>query len=164
MPKRSEASWLELTHLVAAFEACQAGFRRSADADARAQAEALESGLAPAQAALDAGPGGVWPAGLLAGMREGARELPMLLTGLPRNERRAVAIEVERAGGRWLTELLFGAKTRIPKILARGRLRDEDEYRMVRAYVDTIEGDDPAPPELAQLWMLLDSFTGSNSD
>jgi len=164
MPKRSEASWLELTHLVAAFEALLAGFRQSADASARARAEALEFGLAPSRTALAAGPAGKWPAALLVGVREGARELPMLLASLPPTERRAVAIEVEQAGGRWLTDLILGAKTRIPKILARGRLRNEDEYRMVRAYVDTIEGEVPAPPELAQLWTLLDSFAIADTD
>jgi len=139
VPKRSEAVWQEVQHLVAAFHALVNAYRRSTDSRALDLVPSLEAGAAPHEAAVAAGRDGDWPAGLRLGLRQGAREILHLLTSLPLDERTKAFDEVIDAGGPWLRELLFNDKG-LNRILARGRIRSSDEYYQVVAFLD-----DPDP-------------------
>jgi len=45
------------------------------------------------------------------------------------------------------------------KVIERGKIRSEDEYYLIRDYIDDLEGQ-PEPPELLKtLYMLVDSFS-----
>ncbi len=44
------------------------------------------------------------------------------------------------------------------KIIARGKIRNEDEYYLVRNYIDDVEGDPESPELLEKLYRLVDDF------
>ena len=135
MPKRSEAVWEEVQHLVAACQALIDAYRRSADPRAVESVSSLEVGLAPHLEAIASGRDAKWPAGLRVGLRQGAREILHLLLRLPADERAKAFDEIIDAGGPWLRQLLFDDKG-LTRILARGRIRSSDEYYQVVAFLE----------------------------
>lgn len=158
MPQRTDAVWQEAIHLIAAYEALQRVFARSSSPTVQGYARSLAEGRHHHDAVLAAGQNGRWPAGFLAGLREGAREMPYLLAVVPESERAAAIEEVAAAGGMWLADLVRGTKRRAAAILKRGRIRSEDEYRCVRERVDQLEGEQPPSADLPRYYALLDSF------
>lgn len=163
MSRRSEATWQEVVHLVAAFEAIQHALARTSDPQLRAYAEPLALGLRAGQAAVAAGRDGAWPPGLLAGLRQGGRELPHFVEALPDAERAVASAEMEAAGGPWLAALMRGTARRTAAILKRGRIRTEDEYHCVRERVDQLEQQGGADGELRTLYALLDAYPDPRS-
>ena len=161
MAARSDAVWQEVVHLVAAFEALHAAVSQSSVAELRAYAAPLAEGLREGQAAVAAGRDGAWPPGLLTGLRQGARELPMFVAMLPESERPAAAQAIEQAGGTWVVALIRGTKRRATAILKRGRIRDEDEYYCVREYVDQLEQRASDEATLRPFYSLLDAYPGT---
>ncbi len=158
MARRTEAVWQEVTHLVAAFEAAHAALAQSSDPELRAYAEPLAQGLRAGQAAVAAGQSGTWPAGLLTGLRQGAREIPMLVAMLPESERAGAAQAIELAGRTWLVALIRGTQRQAAAILKRGRIRSQDEYYCVREYVDQLEQQAARGETLDRLYALLDAY------
>jgi hypothetical protein len=148
-----------MVHLVAAFAVLRDAFARSSDASLNVYAAALSDGLRSGQAAVAIGRDGVWPTGLLAGMRQGARELVYLLAMLPDSERPQAIAEVQVAGGPWLAALLNGTARRSAAIAKRGRIRSEDEFYCVRERIDQLEGTpDDTSVELRNLYALVDAY------
>lgn len=159
MARRTEATWQEVVHLVAAFEAVQAGFARSKHAEARTSALHLAQGLETGRAAIAAGRDGQWPPGLVAGLRQGGRELPYLLLLLPDDERPAAVAAISEAGGVWLADLITGTSRKAKAILKRGQITSEDEYHCVRARIDQLE-QQGAPAEDRQPYSaLVDAYS-----
>src|SRR5688572_18434550 len=105
-PRRSESTWQEVSHIVAAFEALQKAVARSADPQVRAFAEPLLQGLLPGRQAVAAGRDARWPTGLLTGLRQGGREIPHLIEMLPEDERRQAIAQIDAAGGIWVRSLI----------------------------------------------------------
>lgn len=158
MAHRSEATWNEVQHLVAAFEALLEGVRRSADPACREAARSLEQGLTSHRNAVASGQHARWPVGLRTGLRQGAREIPIFLSRLPADERERVTKEVFAAGGRWLAALLRATDRRIDSALARGHIRTDDEFYSLRAAVDELESSQAHDSRLRRLWALLDQY------
>jgi hypothetical protein len=158
MPRRSDATWQEVVHLIAAFEALHAAFARTADAGVRAYAAPLADGLRAGRTAVAAGRDGTWPAGLLAGLRQGGRELPHVLAVLPVDERAQAAREVNAAGGPWLSALIRGTARQTAVIARRGRIQSEDEFYCVRERVDQLEAQGTQDEELRKLYTLLGAY------
>jgi hypothetical protein len=158
MPRRSDATWQEVVHIVAAFEALQAAFARTADTSARAYAEPLAAGLRAGREAVAAGRDGVWLPGLVAGLRQGGRDLPYVLALLPEAERVRAAEEVDAAGGPWLVALIRGTARRAAASAKRGRIGSEDEFYCVRERVDQLEQQGAAEDALRPLYALLDAY------
>ncbi len=44
------------------------------------------------------------------------------------------------------------------KIIARGKIRNEDEYYLIRDYIDDVEGDPESPELMENLYRLVDDF------
>ncbi len=158
MSIRSEAVWQEVVHLVAAFEALLTALDRMGDSSARELARLLGDGMRSGREAVAAGRDGAWPVGLLAGLRQGARDLPNVLALLPEHERAVAAAEVDAAGGSWLAALVRGTARRSAAIAKRGQIRSEDEYHCVRERVDQLEHQGAEEAKLRPLYTLLDQY------
>lgn len=150
--------WQEVVHLVAAFEALHAALAQSSVAELSAHAELLAEGLREGKAAVAAGRDGAWPPGLLTGLRQGGRDLPMLVAMLPESERFVAAQAIEQAGGTWIVALIRGTQRRAVAVLRRGRIRNADEYYCVREYVDQLEQRASSDEVLQRFYALLDRY------
>lgn len=167
MPRRTESTWQEAQALLAAHEALLAAFRRSAEPSVNSYAEPLARGVSSGRAVLDTGREARWPAGLLSGFRQGAREIRHFVAMLPEGERSMATAEIEAAGGVWYRGLISGAAKQVGKIVARGRILGDDEYYAVRQRIDELEGQPEKKAALVELYRLVDEFqipyTGASS-
>jgi len=89
---------------------------------------------------LAQGPGARWPAGSLPGLKQGIRDLQFMLdrayTGRQRVQMRQRLRESAGAAAEW-RDARDGKQ--LTAILKRGRIRNEDEYHLVRAEIDRLE-------------------------
>ena len=157
MARRSEKTWKELTELVAAFEVYVANLDLCDHPHLRTRAYLLEQGLGPHRRAVAGGiDGPPWPKGLLIGLRQGARETFPHMAATFRTHPEVVK-EIRRAGGESLTQLL-NYRAHAAKMIQRGRIRNVDEYYLVRARIEEIEGCSDNDAELYRLCELLERF------
>lgn len=157
MAQRSQKSWQELTELVAAFEIYIAYVHLAYDEHLRGMAPLLSQGLAPHRKAVAEGISGPpWPKGLLVGLRQGARES---FPGMGRvfRDHPNVIEEIRRAGGETLTKLLAYSE-QAARVLKRGKIRSEDEFYVVRARIDEIEGKPEFRTELDGLYAVVGHY------
>jgi len=107
---------------------------------------------------LAQGPGIRWPAGLLPGLREGIRDaFAMLELSYPASARAAAWDRLRAAAGSVAGLLEARDAKQLARIRKRGRIRTEDEYHLVRAHVDRLEGQRPQNDALLrELWRLVD--------
>ena len=89
------------------------------------------------------------------GLKELLRDLPHT-TSIP-TQRRLFA-EVEQETGLRLVDFLDRDSTRLKAILARGRIRGEADYRLVRSHVDVLEGDPDQAAALEEAYRLIGEF------
>ena len=94
----------------------------------------------------------------LRGLRVAVRELRGMLTALGPRARGELLAEAERrAGGR----ILLGAEAdqvKAASVLARGRIRSEAEYFLLRATLDELESEPGREGDAVRVAALLDSF------
>jgi len=88
-------------------------------------------------------------------LRETLRDLPpeMSIT-----QQRRLFAEVEHETGLRLVDFIDRDSTRLKAILARGRIRGEADYRLVRSHVDVLEGDPDQAAALEEAYRLIGEF------
>jgi len=93
-----------------------------------------------------------------AGMEQGLRETPMLLGSMRSEVRKVAADALAAAITAHYPEFLAKDTARLDKIKARGFIRSESEFYLVRHHVDVLEGEPGREVELAQLYELVGRF------
>lgn len=95
---------------------------------------------------------------LVAGLEQGLRELPMILSSMPSGERTVVAGALSAAVAAHYAE--HGARdlARLERIKTRGSIRSEGEYHLVRYRMDALERVPAQQDELQRLQELVAGF------
>jgi hypothetical protein len=106
---------------------------------------------------LAQGPSAVWPKGVLAGLKEGIRDVQVMIEMLPSEKRAAFKQRLRNVADALVEELGRQDASSLATIRKRGQILDDDEYYMVRAEVDKLEAS-PARDEamLQELYRLVD--------
>jgi hypothetical protein len=106
---------------------------------------------------LAQGPSAPWPQGVLAGLRQGIRDVQAMLEMLPTEKRAALKQRLRNVGDGLVERLDEQDASRLTSIRKRGRILDDDEYYLVRAEIDRLE---PSPTRdetlLRELYRLVD--------
>jgi len=97
---------------------------------------------------------------LASGMEQGLRETPMLLQSMPPETRKRATQALAAATCAYCPDFLAKDAERLAKIKARGSIRSENEFYLVRHRVDQLEGDPGQDEELRLLHELADRFEG----
>ncbi len=100
---------------------------------------------------------------LASGLTQGLRELPEILKHLPqvsRNVRHALLFACRRAVEADLPGFFDKERERAAQVIARGRIRNEDEWYLVRSLIDEYEAEPQRRADLPALYRLVDSFEG----
>ena len=93
-----------------------------------------------------------------AGMEQGLRETPMLLRSMRPEARKVAADALAAAITAHYPGFLAKDAARLEKIKARGFIRSENEFYLVRHHVDVLEGELGREVELARLYELIGRF------
>jgi len=101
---------------------------------------------------------GVPRSSLAAGLEQGLRELPMIFLSMPAEVRRSAAEALVAAIAEHCPQFAAKELALIASIKARGSIRGEREYHLVRHRVDVLESDPTQVDELQELYRLLDAF------
>jgi hypothetical protein len=106
-----------------------------------------------------------WPAGMLSGLKQGIRDLQLMLEmAYPTSERGRIR-EVLRVAGGQAAELLEARDSqRLAAIRKRKRIRSEDEYFLVRSAIDRLEASSaPDRAALEELYRLADEASAGGA-
>lgn len=98
---------------------------------------------------------------LAAGMEQGLREMPMLLKSIPAEARKRAIESLSAAIVARYPDFLAKDAERLARIRARGAIRSENEYCLVRHHVDLLELRPHQEEELRLLYGLIDRFEAS---
>jgi hypothetical protein len=94
---------------------------------------------------------------LAAGLEQGLRETPQILESMPPLYRQVALKALASALEAEYPAFLEQDQVRLAKIRARGSIRDESEYYLVRNRIDLLEGSGEEA-ELVELYCLVDKF------
>lgn len=106
--------------------------------------------------ALEAGV--VTKSAIASGLEQGIRETPLLLRTLPEQIRSLANQALSSALQRHAPDLYSKELERLQKIIARGRIKSESEYYLVRYHIDALEGTPSDSNLLSSLYALEDAF------
>ena len=95
---------------------------------------------------------------LVAGLEQGLRETPLMLSTLPEAQRRSALKTFRRVVESNAPFFFEKDREALGKIVARGKIKNESEWYLIRHRVDEIEGDASQASELAQLYGLMDAY------
>jgi hypothetical protein len=142
--------------LVALFKEQVAILKELTPAPLRAHLESIDVGRY--DQLLAQGPQAQWPKGALAGLREGIRDVQMILeTSLPPEALAALKQRLTKAAGSLVTELKEEDAHSLESIRERGRIESDDEYYLVRTEIDRLESSRTRDEALLhQLYKLVD--------
>ena len=145
----------KLTKLVAVFDQFHSAIAQLDDPTAKRLAENW-AGLRHQYVT----PTGAPRSAFAAGMEQGLRETAMLLRSL-HSETRKLAVEaLAAATTAHYPEFSVKDATRLEKIKARGAIRGENEFYLVRHHIELLEGEPSRAEELRLLYELVDRFEG----
>ncbi|SEL77532.1 hypothetical protein SAMN05216359_11694 [Roseateles sp. YR242] len=108
-------------------------------------------------------PAGIPRSALAAGMEQGLRETPMLMQAMNPEARRHAAKALASATLAHYPDFLAKTAERITKVKARGSIRGESEFHLIRSRVDELEGASGQSIDLQQLYKLLDAYEGRSA-
>ncbi len=94
----------------------------------------------------------------VAGLEQGLREIPSLLSELPEVERRLALKTLSRVMESMVPGFFEKNRETLDKIVARGKIKNKDEWYLIRHHVDEIEGDSSQLLQLAELYKLIDNY------
>jgi hypothetical protein len=94
----------------------------------------------------------------LRGLRMAARDLGDMLRFLPPGERHELVRAVERRTGRSLLMLEAKDAKAAAAIVKRGRVRNDNEYYLLRSHLDRIEADPARASEAEPVMRLLEGY------
>jgi len=92
------------------------------------------------------------------GLEQGLREMPLVLARADAHWRLAASSAMQAAIASEYPEFLTLERARLDKVLARGRVRSEAEYHLVRHHVDVLEGAPEHQEQVEVLYRLLDEY------
>ena len=95
---------------------------------------------------------------LVAGLEQGLREIPSLLSELPEVERCLALKTFRRVVESNAPGFFERDREALDKIVARGKIKNEGEWYLIRHRVDEIEGDSSQSSQLAVLYKLIDTY------
>lgn len=105
-------------------------------------------------------PAGAPRSALASGMEQGLRETPMLLQSMHPEARKCAVQALAAATLAHYPDFINKDAVRLAKIKARGSIRGENEFYLVRHHVDLLEGEPSQEQELRLLYELMDRFEG----
>jgi hypothetical protein len=103
-------------------------------------------------------PAGIPRSALAAGMEQGLRETPMLLQSMHSEARKCASQALATATSAHYPDFLVKDAERLAKIKARGSIRGENEFCLIRHQVDLLEGEASRMEELHLLYELVEKF------
>ncbi|MBO9685098.1 MAG: hypothetical protein J7598_00670 [Mitsuaria chitosanitabida] len=103
-------------------------------------------------------PSGVPRSALASGMEQGLRETPMLMHSMNSEARKRANQALASATMAHYPDFLAKTAGRIAKVKARGSIRGEGEFHLIRHQADLIEGMPGQTMELQQIYALLDAY------
>ena len=121
-------------------------------------AESLEQSNSKMSEWLSDPTSGITRSKLAAGMKQGLRDFPLGLRDYPKPVGPRLMSALRTIIQEEAPDLLADEREKLSRILKRGRVRNEDEFYLVRHRVDEIEGHAEHQSELAGLLKLLDEF------
>lgn len=145
----------KLTKLVAVFDQFHEAIARLDDPTARRLAENW-AGIRHQYVE----PSGTPRSAFASGMEQGLRETPLLLRSMHPEARKCAAKALAAATSAHHPDCLNKNAERLAKIKARGSIRGENEFYLVRHHVDLLEGEPSQEEELRLLYGLVDRFEG----
>jgi hypothetical protein len=95
---------------------------------------------------------------ITAGLEQGLREMPGLIGGVDIQWRGAVSKALHDAITAEYPEFLHLETARLEKVMARGKIRTEAEFYLVRHRIDVLEGEPELPEQLRGLYALVEAF------
>jgi hypothetical protein len=143
----------KLERLVASFD-CFYG--QLADVPEAAFAELRDSWQTYKETVVGRNVPGVRRSQLAAGLEQGLRELPLLLDSMTPETRKRAAVAYASAIKKEHPEFFQDIRDRFDKIVARGRIRGEAEFHLVRSEIDFLEARGAKSAELDLLYELID--------
>ena len=103
-------------------------------------------------------PAGVPRSALASGMEQGLRETPMLLQSMSAEARKSAAQALAEATSSHYPDFPAKDAERLAKIKARGNIRSESEFHLIRYQVDLLEGEPSQQQEVRLLYELVGKF------
>lgn len=95
---------------------------------------------------------------LVAGLEQGLRETPLMLSTLPEAQRR-LALKIFRLVVESNAPGFFEKdREALDKVVAHGKIKNEREWYLIRHRVDEIKGDTSRGSELSMLYKLMDAY------
>lgn len=95
---------------------------------------------------------------LVVGLEQGLREIPLLLSELPEVERRLALTTFRHVVESSFHGFFEKDRATRDKIIARGKIKNEGEWYLIRHRVDEIERYPSQSAELAVLYKLMDAY------
>lgn len=103
-------------------------------------------------------PEGIRPSQLSSGLEQGLREFPLIFQSIDKRYRAQITQALNQAIETEYPEFLTVQKTRVAKILDRGRIASESEYALIRHKIDLLEGQPEEKDKLEVLYKLIDMY------
>lgn len=95
---------------------------------------------------------------MVGGLEQGLREAPVFFSSLPEAQRHAALKMYRRAIEARVPDFFKRDQDVLRKVLARGRVKNENEWYLLRHRVDEIEGELSHASELEKLYTLLGDY------
>ena len=95
---------------------------------------------------------------VVSGLEQGLRDLPNLISEVDSQWRGAVSKALHDAVAAEYPEFLRLETARLGKVVARGKIRTEAEFHLVRHRIDVLEAEPELPEALGRLYALVDAF------
>ena len=143
-----------LRSLVAFYDAFHQALQREADP----QAQKLCASWASVKPQYVGSSSAGTPSQLAAGLEQGLRELPMLFKPMSARCRAAASQALASALHEHLPSFAAKQDERLAKLVARGSIRSEREFYLVRHAIEIAESDMQPPPVLSALYSLVERY------
>jgi len=149
--------------LIRACENVTAELRRVDDPTAAVLADSLARSILEYSKVLASAKPTASKSEFASGLTQALRELPEILRHLPQiswDVRKSLVFACRRAVEAELPRFFDKERERAAQIIARGRIRNEDEWYLVRSFIDEYEAEPQRAADLPGLYRLVDSFEG----
>lgn len=95
---------------------------------------------------------------VVSGLEQGLRDMPHLIGEVDSQWRGAVSKALHDAITAEYPEFLRLETARLEKVMARGKIRTEAEFHLVRYRIDVLEAEPELPQALGRLYALVEAF------